>query len=319
MDFCVFGLGSNDGLARKIVQTLGVPLGKIALKTFADGEQHVQFLENVRGKNVFLVQSTNPPAEHWVLLLLAIDAARGASAREITAVIPYFGYARQDRKARPREPISARVWAETLEATGANRILTMDVHNDAIGGFFRTANVDYLYARPVFIEYLQNIFRDALLNDTLVVVSPDAGGVARAQSYAKRLMQSAELAIIHKERDAPNAVTRMKLIGDVKDKIALIIDDMVDTCGTLVTAADTLVANGAREVYACATHGLLSGNALAVLDKSPIKKIFITDTISVDRQTSGKIETISMGEVFGDAIRRIQNNDSLSALFEEKT
>src|SRR3989344_3797556 len=199
MDYRVFSLGSNDGLAQKVAETLGMPLGQVKCKAFSDGEQHVQFLENLRGKDVFLVQSTNPPAENWIRLLLAIDAARGASAREITAVIPYFGYARQDRKARPREPISSRMFAEALESVGTNRVLTMDLHNDAIGGFFREANVDYLYARPVFISFFREFFKDALAKDDVVVVSPDAGGVVRAQSYARRLMKNADLAIIHKE------------------------------------------------------------------------------------------------------------------------
>jgi len=316
MNYSIFSLGSNDGLATKIANKLGVELGKIKCKSFADGEQHVQFLENLRGKNVFLVQSTNAPADNLARLLLAIDAARGASAHEITAVIPYFGYARQDRKARPREPISARVCAVMLEALGTDRLLTMDLHNDAIGGFFRTTNVDYLYARPVFITFFREFFKDVLNQDDLVVVSPDAGGVVRAQSFAKRLMKSADLAIIHKERDVPNQVARMKLIGDVKGKVALIIDDMADTCGTLETAAKLLAESGAREVYAATTHGLLSGPAQETIEQSPIKRFFITDTISDDRKLSPKIEVVSVGGIFGDAIQRITNGESLSALFE---
>ncbi|MDO8481543.1 MAG: ribose-phosphate pyrophosphokinase [bacterium] len=316
MNYSIFSLGSNDVLAAKIAARLGVELGKIKCKTFADGEQHVQFLENLRGKNVFLVQSTNSPADNLARLLLAIDAARGASAHEITAVVPYFGYARQDRKARPREPISARVFAVMLEALGTNRLLTMDLHNDAIGGFFRKTNVDYLYARPVFISFFRDFFKNALAKDDLVVVSPDAGGVVRAQSFAKRLMTSADLAIIHKERDVPNQVARMKLIGDVKGKVALIVDDMADTCGTLATAANLLVENGAREVYAATTHGLLSGSAQETIEKSPIKRFFITDTISAERKLSSKIEVVSVGEIFGDAISRIVSGESLSALFE---
>ena len=318
MDYRVFSLGSNDGFAQKVAETLGMPLGQVKCRAFSDGEQHVQFLENLRGKDVFLVQSTNSPAEHWIRLLLAIDAARGASAREITAVIPYFGYARQDRKARPREPISVRVFAEALESVGTDRVLTMDLHNDAIGGFFRESNLDYLYARPVFIAFFRKFFKDALAKDDLVVVSPDAGGVVRAQSYARRLMKEAELAIIHKERDIPNKVARMKLIGDVKGKVALIIDDLVDTCGTLARAADILVENGATEVYAAATHGVLSGDAIETIEKSPIKHLFITDTISTDRSLGSKIEVVSVAEIFGNAIDRIESGESLSALFEEE-
>ncbi|MCE9540995.1 ribose-phosphate diphosphokinase [Candidatus Kaiserbacteria bacterium] len=316
MDFRIFSLGSNDALAQNMAKRAGVELGAIKCKTFADGEEYVQFLENLRGRNVYLVQSTNGPACNWSRLFLAIDAARAASAHEITVVMPYFGYARQDRKSKPREPVSARVFAMILESLGTDRVLTMDLHNDAIGGFFRQTNVDYLYARPVFIAHLQNIFKDALAADDLVVVSPDAGGVVRAQSYAKRLMKAADLAIIHKERDIPNQIARMKLIGDVKGKIALIVDDMADTCGTLARAASLLMESGAREVYAMATHGVLSAAANKTLDESPIKKIFITDTISTDREMSSKIEIVPVGDIFGDAIHRIESGESLSALFE---
>lgn len=316
MDYRVFSLGSNDGLAKNIAASLGTELGEIKLKTFSDGEQYVQFSENLRGKDVFIVQSTNPPAENWTRLFLALDAARGASAHEITAVMPYFGYARQDRKSKPREPISARVFASILEALGTSRMLTMDMHNDAIGGFFRTTNVDHLYARPVLISHFREFFKDALERDDLVVVSPDAGGVVRAQSYAKRLMKAADLAIIHKERDIPNQIARMKLIGDVKGKIALIIDDLADTCGTLSRAADLLIEHGAEAVYATATHGVLSGKANETLDASPIKKMFITDTISTERPLSSKIEVVSVGPIFADAIARIERGESLSALFE---
>ncbi len=316
MEYRVFSLGSNDQLAEKIAASLGVSLGQIKCRSFADGEQHVQFLENLRGKNVFLIQPTNPPAENWIRLLLAIDAAQGASAHEITAVIPYMGYARQDRKSRPREPISARVFAETVEAAGADRILTMELHNDAIGGFFRAANVDYLYPRPVFLEFFRKTFKEALTSDDLVVVSPDAGGVVRAQSYAKRLMKKADLAIIHKEREIPNQVARMKLIGDVKGKVALIIDDMADTCGTLARAASLLMENGAREVYAATTHGILSGDAVKTIENSQIKKLFITDTISQNRDLGSKIEVVSVAATFAEAIDRIESGESLSALFE---
>lgn len=316
MSTLIFSLGGNDALAKSISEKLGVPLGQIKCKTFADGEQQVQFLENLRGNDVFLIQPTNPPESNWARLMLAIDAARGASAREITAVVPYFGYARQDRKARPREPISARVFATMLDALGTHRLLTMDLHNDAIGGFFRTTLVDYLYARPAFLSFFREFFKDALGNDGVVIVSPDAGGVVRAQSYAKRLMKAADLAIIHKERDIPNQVARMKLIGDVSGKIALIVDDLADTCGTLARAAALLMESGAREVYAATTHGVLSGDAGKTIDDSPIKKLFITDTISPERQLSAKIQIVSVAQLFADAIKRIETGESLSALFE---
>src|SRR3989344_1805295 len=316
MEYKLFSLGGNDGLAGKISERLGIPLGKIKCRAFSDGEQQIQFLENLRGKNVFLIQPTNPPAENWVRLLLAIDAARSASAHEITAVVPYFGYSRQDRKSKPREPISASVFATMLESVGTTRFLTMDLHHDAIGGFFRRTIVDNLYARRVFISHFREVFKEALAADDLVIVSPDAGGVVRAQSYAKRLMRSADLAIIHKEREIPNQIARMKLIGDVAGKVALIVDDMVDTCGTLARAATLLAENGAREVYATATHGILSGKALETIEESPIKKLFITDTLSADRPFGSKIEVVSVGETFADAIQRIENGESLSALFD---
>ena len=316
MEYKIFSLGANDSLAKKIADQLGVPLGEIKIRSFSDGEQQVQFLENLRGKNIYLVQPTNHPAENWVRLMLAIDAAHGASAREITAVVPYFGYSRQDRKSKSREPISARVFATALESVGTTRLLTMDLHNDAIGGFFRTTIVDNLYARRVFIPFLKDLFKDALEKDDLIVVSPDAGGVVRAQSYAKRLMKDGDLAIIHKEREIPNKIARMKLLGDVKGKVALITDDMADTCGTLARASELLVENGAREVYATATHGLLSGEALATIEKSAIKKLFITDTIAHENLSSDKIQIVSVGEVIAEAIKRIENGESLSELFE---
>lgn len=316
MDYALFSLGSNNPLAEKIASHLNIPLGEVSLKTFSDGEQHIQFMENLRGKDVFLVQSTNPPAESWVRLFLAVEAARGASAREITAVIPYYGYARQERKSKPREPISARVFAMLLETLGTDKILAMDLHTDSIGGFFRKTNVDYLYARPVFLSFFQEFFKKEIANEELVVVSPDVGGVARAQSYAKRLTKRSDLAIIHKEREIPNQVTRMRLVGDVTGKTVLIIDDMLDTCGTLKKATDLLMESGAKEIYAAATHGILSGNAMATIDASPVKKVFITDTISTERALSQKIEVISVGEMFAHAINRINHGESLSALFE---
>ncbi|MBV9159077.1 MAG: ribose-phosphate diphosphokinase [Candidatus Kaiserbacteria bacterium] len=316
MDFRIFSLGSNDGLAAAMAKRAGTSLGAIKCKTFADGEEYVQFEENLRGRNIYIVQSTNGAASNWMRLFLAIDAARRADANDITAVIPYFGYSRQDRKSKPREPISARVMTTILESLGTRRLLTMDLHNDAIGGFFRKTLLDYLYARPVFISHFQESFKDTLDKDDLVVVSPDAGGVVRAQSYAKRLMKSADLAIIHKERDIPNQIARMKLIGDVSGKVALIVDDIADTCGTLSRAAALLAENGAREVYAMASHGVLSGPANDNLENSVIKKLFITDTISSDRPLSEKIEVVSVGDIFGDAIHRIESGESLSALFE---
>lgn len=316
MEYKIFSLGANDSLAEKISEKLGIPLGKMITNSFSSGEQHVQFLENLRGKNVFLVQPTNPPAENLVRLMLALDAAHGASAREVNVVMPFFGYSRQDKKSRSREPISARVIAMTLENLGATRLLTMDLHNDAIGGFFRRTIVDNLYARRVFVPYFKEFFKDALERDDLVVVSPDVGGAKRSLAYAKRLMKSRDLAIIHKERDIPNQVAKMKLIGDVADKVVLMVDDIADTSGTLARAAGLLSESGAREVYAAATHGILSGGALTTIQNSPIKKLFITDSIYHERPLGDKIEIVSVSELFAEAIERIESGESLSELFE---
>lgn len=317
MDYMLFSLGSNDPLAEKIAEQLKMPLGKVTLRTFSDGEQYVQFCENIRGRDVYLIQSTNPPANNWLRLFLALDAARGASAHRVNVVMPYYGYSRQDRKSKPREPIAARTFALILESLGVSQLLTMDLHNDAIGGFFRTTNVDYLYARPVVVSHLKDVFKKEIESDELVVVSPDAGGVVRAVSYAKRLMKDAEVAIIHKERDVPNQVARMKLVGDVAGKSALIVDDMFDTCGTLLRAVDLLIENGAREVYATAPHGIFSGDAVKKLDESPIKKLFIADTIFPENALSKKVEVISVANLFADAIDRTSRGESLSELFEE--
>jgi len=315
MDNLIFSLGNNEDLARRISDQAGVPLGNVECKTFSDGEQRIRFLEDLRGKKIFIVQSTQPPAENLVRLLLAIDAARDASAKEITAVIPYFGYARQERKLKSGEPISARAVAILLESVGVNRVLTMDIHADVIGGFFRTANVEFLYAYPVLTSFFKELFKDTIAADELVIVSPDIGGVARAQNYAKRIMRSADFAIIHKERNAPNEVACMKLVGDVRGKVALIIDDIIDTCGTLSRAASLLTENGARKVYAAATHGVFSGNAIANIDNSVIEQVFVTDTIFQEGKMSPKVQTISVDKLFGDAVMYINNGRSLSALF----
>ncbi|MEK7613577.1 MAG: ribose-phosphate diphosphokinase [Patescibacteria group bacterium] len=312
----IFSLGTNDALAERIAKTVGTSLSPITLRAFADGEQYVQFNENLRGRNVYLVQSTNGPAENWMTIFLALDAARGSSAREVTVVIPYYSYGRQSKKGKPREPISARTMANIIEALGADRVITMDLHEDSIAGFFRSTMLENLYARPVFIERLQEFFKQQIKEDTLVLVSPDAGGVKRAQSYARRLMPNAELAILHKERKVPNQVAQMKLIGDVKGKTALIIDDIFDTCGTLSRAVDLLIEHGAKEVYAAGTHGVFSTSACGVIDQSPLKKVFITDTLTLKQPVSEKVEVISVGELLGEAILRIEKNESLSALFE---
>lgn len=312
----LFSLGTNDALAEKVAKKIGVPLSPVTLKTFADGEQYVQFNENMRGRSVYLLQSTNGPAENWMTIFLALDAARGASAKEITVVIPYYSYGRQAKKGKPREPISARAMAVIIEALGADRVITVDLHEDSIAGFFRRIPLENLYARPVFIDHLQDFFKKQIAEDTLVLVSPDAGGVKRAQSYARRLMPNAELAILHKERKVANQVSQMKLIGEVKGKTALIIDDIFDTCGTLSRAVELLIENGASEVYAAGTHGVFSTSACTVIDQSPLKKVFITDTLAPKEPSSKKVEVISVATLLGEAIMRIEKGESLSELFE---
>ena len=251
----IFTGNSNPLLAKKICEYLSLPLGAAEVKTFSDGEIQIEIIENVRLKDVFVLQSTcSPVNDNLVELLLMIDAFKRSSARRITVVIPYFGYARQDKKVAPRVPISAKLVADMITLAGANRVITMDLHAGQIQGFFNIP-VDNLFAAPVLIDYIRNNFRDEL-----VIVSPDAGGVERARAFAKRL--NAELAIIDKRREAPNKAKAMAVIGDVTDKNVVLVDDLVDTAGTLTKAADLMIERGARSVRAITTHGLLSGNAV---------------------------------------------------------
>src|SRR6476620_6359918 len=263
-DFKVFSGTANRPLAEEICSALGCPLGHMMIKTFADGETHLQIGENVRGMDVFLVQPTSTPVDHHILeLLLMIDAFKRASAERITAVLPYYGYARQDRKDRPRMPISARLVASLLERAGANRILALDLHAAQIQGFFDVP-VDHLFAAPVMIEYF-----DAMGGDTLTVVSPDAGGVERARAFAKRL--NSPLAIIDKRRTEVNVAEVMHIIGDVEGQHCLIVDDLIDTAGTLVKGAEALLKQGAKSVRACATHAVLSGPAVERIENSALE------------------------------------------------
>jgi len=260
---------ANPELAQKISEYLATPLVQTKITRFSDGEIFVEIKENVRGADVFIIQPTCPPVnENLVELLIMIDAARRASARRITAVIPYYGYARQDRKTAPRTPITAKLVANVIVVAGARRVLTMDLHAGQIQGFFDIP-VDHLYAMPVFLEYLKDKFR----GEEIVIVSPDAGGVERAREYAKRL--NATMAIVDKRRPRPNESEVMNIIGDVKDKIAIIIDDMIDTAGTICKAASVIMDRGAREVYAVATHPVLSGPAVERLAQSPIKEVLL--------------------------------------------
>lgn len=307
----VFSGNANRPLAEKVCDYLGISLGNAEVKTFSDGEISVEINENVRGKDVFIIQSTCPPVnDNLMELLIMIDAARRASAGRITAVIPYYGYARQDRKVAPRQPISAKLVANLITVAGASRVLTMDLHAGQIQGFFDIP-VDNLYARPVLLHYLKEHFKD-----DLVIVSPDAGGVERARAFAKRL--DASLAIIDKRREGANVAEVMNIIGDVKGKTAVIVDDMVDTGGTLTKAASALLDKGASAVYACCTHPVLSGNAVQRIEESPIKELIVTDTIplSEEARKCSKIKVLSVGKLFGEAVRRIHLNESVSVLFE---
>jgi len=307
----VFSGNANRPLAEKVCDHLGIPLGNAEVKTFSDGEISVEINENVRGKDVFIIQPTCPPVnDNLMELLIMIDAAKRASAGRITAVIPYYGYARQDRKVAPRQPISAKLVANLITVAGASRVLTMDLHAGQIQGFFDIP-VDNLFARPVLLHYIKEHFKD-----DLVIVSPDAGGVERARAFAKRL--KASLAIIDKRRERANVAEVMNIIGDVRGKTAVIVDDMVDTGGTLTKAASALLDKGASAVYACCTHPVLSGNAVQRILESPLKELIVTDTIPLSEEAKkcGKIKVLSVGKLFGEAVRRIHLNESVSVLFE---
>lgn len=306
----IFAGSSNLALGREIAESLSVELGKCVLERFSDGEIHFYIDENVRGEDVFIIQSGSVDANfHLMELFLMIDAFKRASAERITAVIPYYCYARQDWKDRPRVPISARLVADLLEAAGADRVLTMDLHSPQIQGFF-SIPVDNLMAAPVFTNYFQNFqFKD------LTIVSPDAGGVGRAKFFAKRLQ--AELAIIDKRRPAPNIAKVFNVIGTVKNRDVIIFDDIVDTGGTLVQSVEALKREGALRVFSACTHPVLSGQAVAKLENSQIEKLIVTNTIPIKETavSSPKITVLSVAPLFGEAIRRINAGHSVSSLF----
>ncbi len=305
----LFSGNANVDLARQICAFLSVPLGSAVVKRFSDGEINVDIGENVRGTDVFIVQPTCPPVnDHLMELLILMDALKRSSAKRVTAVIPYYGYARQDRKVLPRAPITAKLVADLLTAAGVSRILTMDLHAGQIQGYFNIP-VDHLYAAPVMLDYIR-----ANWGNDIVFVSPDAGGVERARAFAKRL--NATLAIIDKRRAAPNVSEVMNIIGDVEGKCAVLLDDMVDTAGTMVQAADALAKKGARRVFACATHGVLSGPAIERLEKSQIEQLVVTDSIPLrEKAACKKIKVLSVAALLGEAIKRIHFNDSVSSLF----
>ncbi len=309
-DFIIFSGNSNPELAKKICDYLNVPLGGEKVKRFSDGEIQIEIDENVRSRDVFIIQSTCCPVnENLVELLLMIDALKRASAASITAVIPYYGYARQDKKVAPRVPISAKLVADMLTVAGATRVITMDLHAGQIQGFFDIP-VDNLFAAAVLIDDIRNNF-----NNNLVIVSPDAGGVERARAFAKRL--NAGLAIIDKRREAPNKAKAMAVIGDVTEKTVVILDDMVDTAGTLVEAVEAIMRNGAKEVHACCAHAVLSGPSIERIEASSLKTLVVTDTIPLRQNAKicNKIRVLTISELIGEAIIRSFRGDSVTSLF----
>ncbi|MFQ5441468.1 MAG: ribose-phosphate diphosphokinase [Thermodesulfobacteriota bacterium] len=305
----IFSGNANEPLALEICTHLGVAPGKCEVKSFSDGEICVDIQESVRGLEVYVVQSTCTPCNHNLMeLLIMLDALKRASAESITAVIPYYGYARQDRKVAPRTPITAKLVADLITVAGATRVLCVDLHAGQIQGFFNIP-VDNLYATPVLLKYIQDNFRDEV-----VIVSPDAGGVERARAFAKRV--EASIAIIDKRRPEPNVSEVMNVVGDVEGKTAILLDDMIDTAGTITQAASALKKFGAKDVYACCTHPVLSGPAMDRLEESPIKEVVVTNTIPErEGKNSKKIRVVSVGPLLGEAIRRIHRGGSVSSLF----
>jgi ribose-phosphate pyrophosphokinase len=305
----IFSGNANKELAEKICEVLKVDLGKAKVSSFSDGESQVEIEESVRGMDTFVVQPTCPPVnQNLVELLIMLDALKRASADRITVVIPYYGYARQDRKVVPRTSISARLMANLLSWSGASRILAMDLHAGQIQGFFDIP-VDHLYAISVQLEHMRKV------NDEMVIVSPDAGGVERAREFGKRL--NASLAIIDKRREKANVSKVMHIIGDVSGKTAILLDDMIDTGGTIVQAAEAIMEKGANAVYACCTHAVLSGNAVERIAKSPLKELVITNTIplSEEGKAIGKICVLDVAPLLAEAIKRIHRGESVSSLF----
>jgi len=306
----IFSGNSSRVLAADICKKLGIALGRATVSTFSDGETSVEIDENVRGMDAFIVQSTSTPVnDNLMELLIMIDALKRASADRIIAVMPYYGYARQDRKAAPRAPITAKLVADLLTTAGASRVIAVDLHAGQIQGFFNIP-VDNLYGTPILLEYVKRNYPG-----DLIIVSPDTGGVVRARAFAKRL--GATLAIVDKRRDAPNESQVMNVIGDVKDKNAIILDDMIDTAGTVVQAAEALKNEGATEVSVCCTHPVLSGPAIERLSSSTIKEVIVTDTILLHEKARAckKIKVLSMAGVLSESIKRIYYNESISSLF----
>jgi ribose-phosphate pyrophosphokinase len=302
----IFSCNQSQELAAKIAEAFGAPLGNVITSTYSDGEFQPSFEESVRGSRVFIIGSTHPGSDHLMEMLLMLDAAKRASARHITAVLPYFGWARQDRKDKPRVPIAAKLVASILETAGATRIITMDLHADQIQGFFEKP-VDHLFASTVFLPYLRSL---NLLD--LTIASPDMGGSKRAYAYSKAL--ESDVVICYKQRAKANVISHMELIGDVTGKNVVLVDDMVDTAGTLTTAADLMMERGALSVRAICTHPILSGNAYERIEKSKLQELIVTDSIPL-KQKSRKIRVVSCAELFADVMQRVHQNRSISSKF----
>jgi len=302
----IFACTQSTELARKIAKSYGAELGNVLFSRYSDGEFQPSFEESVRGARIFIIGSTNPSSEHLMEMLLMLDAAKRASARHITAVMPYFGWARQDRKDKPRVPIAAKLIAKMLEAAGATRIITMDLHADQIQGFFEKP-VDHLFASTMFLPYLKN-----LKLDNLTIASPDMGGSKRAYAYSKAL--GSDVVICYKQRAKANVISHMELIGDVQGKNVVLVDDMVDTAGTLTKAADLMMERGALSVRAITTHALLSGDAYEKIEKSQLLELIVTDSIPSKRD-SNKVKVLSCAELFADVMHRVHHNTSIASKF----
>lgn len=305
-DAKLFACSQSTVLARRIAESYGAPLGNVITSTYSDGEFQPSFEESIRGSRVFIIGSTNPSSDHLMEMLLMLDAAKRASARHITAVIPYYGWARQDRKDKPRVPIAAKLIAKMLETAGATRIITMDLHADQIQGFFEKP-VDHLYASTIFLPYLKG-----LNLDNLTIASPDMGGSKRAYAYSKAM--ESDVVICYKQRAKANVISHMELIGDVTGKNVVLVDDMVDTAGTLTKAADVMMEKGAKSVRAICTHPVLSGDAYNKIENSKLLELIVTDSIPV-KQESRKIRVVSCSELFAEVMNRVHQNRSISSQF----
>ena len=302
----IFSCTNSRVLAKKITKSFGTELGNIIISKYSDGEFQPSYEESIRGTRIFIIGSTNPSSENLMELLLMIDAAKRASARHIAAVIPYFGWARQDRKDKPRVPIAAKMIAGMIESAGATRVMTMDLHADQIQGFFQIP-VDHLYASTIFLPYIQS-----LKLDDLCIASPDMGGSKRAYAYAKAL--NSDVVVCYKQRKKANVISHMELIGDVTGKNVVLVDDMVDTAGTLSKAGDLIIEKGAKSVRAICTHGVLSGNAYEKIEKSKLEELIITDTVPKIKSNS-KIKVLSCADLFADVMENVHNNKSISSKF----